>query len=53
MLQDVEAQRPVEIDVLLSAPREIGDALGMPTPYMDALLGLARLHAQTLGLYPR
>jgi 2-dehydropantoate 2-reductase len=53
MLQDVEAGRPVEIDVLLSAPREIGAALGQPTPYMDALLGLARLQAQTRGLYPR
>ena len=53
MLQDVEAGRPVEIDVLLAAPREIGAALGEPTPYMDALLGLARLQAQTLGLYPR
>ena len=53
MLQDVEAMRPVEIDVLLSAPREIGAVVGVPTPFMDALLGLARLHAQTLGLYPR
>jgi 2-dehydropantoate 2-reductase len=53
MLQDVEAGRPVEIDVLLSAPREIGAAIGEPTPYMDGLLGLARLQAQTLGLYPR
>jgi 2-dehydropantoate 2-reductase len=53
MLQDVEAKRPVEIDVLLSAPREIGAAIGVPTPFMDALLGLSRLHAQTLGLYPR
>jgi 2-dehydropantoate 2-reductase len=53
MLQDVEAKRAVEIDVLLSAPREIGAAIGLPTPYMDALLGLARLQAQTLGLYPR
>ncbi len=53
MLQDVEAGRPVEIDVLLSAPREIGVALGIPTPYLDALLGLARLQAQTRGLYPR
>ncbi|HEX3637742.1 MAG TPA: FAD-dependent oxidoreductase, partial [Paraburkholderia sp.] len=25
----------------------------VPTPYTDALLGLARLHASTLGLYPR
>lgn len=53
MLQDIEAGRPVEIDVLLSAPREIGVAVGEPTPYLDALLGLARLQAQTRGLYPR
>jgi len=53
MLQDVEAARPVEIDVLLSAPCEIGAAVGEATPYLDALLGLARLHAQTRGLYPR
>ncbi len=53
MLQDVEAGRAVEIDVLLSAPREIGAALGLSTPYMDALLGLARLQAQVRGLYPR
>ena len=52
MLQDVEASRAVEIDVLLAAPREIGQALSMPTPYMDSLLGLARLQARTLGLYP-
>ena len=24
----------------------------VPTPFTDALLGLARLHARTLGLYP-
>jgi len=53
MLQDVEAGRPVEIDVLLSAPREIGAAVGEATPYLDALLGLARLQAQTRDLYPR
>ena len=53
MLQDVEAGRQVEIDVLLAAPREIGAALGVPTPYLDALLGLARVQAQMRGLYPR
>jgi 2-dehydropantoate 2-reductase len=51
MLQDVEAGRPVEIDVLLSAVREIGQKVGEPTPQLDALLGLARLHARTHGLY--
>jgi 2-dehydropantoate 2-reductase len=52
MLQDVEAHRPVEIDVLLSAVREIGQRVQVATPALDALLGLARLQARVLGLYP-
>ncbi|MEO5765649.1 MAG: 2-dehydropantoate 2-reductase [Casimicrobiaceae bacterium] len=52
MLQDVEAGRPVEIDALLSSVREIGAKVGVATPRLDALLGLARLHARTRGLYP-
>jgi 2-dehydropantoate 2-reductase len=51
MLQDVEAGRPIELDALLAAPREIGRAMGVPTPNMDALLGLTRLFAETRGLY--
>jgi 2-dehydropantoate 2-reductase len=42
MLQDAEAGRALEIDQLLSAPREIASALGMDTPNLDALLGLIR-----------
>jgi 2-dehydropantoate 2-reductase len=53
MLQDVEAGRSIELDLQLSAPREIAQRLGMPTPFMDALLGLARLFGQSHGLYPR
>jgi 2-dehydropantoate 2-reductase len=52
MLQDVEAGRPVELDVLLSAPREVAQWLGIGTPAMDSLLGLARLFARSRGLYP-
>ena len=52
MLQDVEAGKPVEIDALLSTVREIGARVGAPTPRLDALLGLARLHARTHRLYP-
>ena len=52
MLQDVEANRPLEIDGLLGAPREIARWLNIPTPGMDALLGLARLFARSRGLYP-
>jgi 2-dehydropantoate 2-reductase len=52
MLQDVEAGKPVEIDVLLSAVREIGQKVGEPTPQLDVLLGLSRLQARMRGLYP-
>lgn len=52
MLQDVEAHRQVEIDVLLSAVREIGERVEVATPAIDALLGLARLQARVQGLYP-
>ncbi len=51
MLQDLEAHRPLEIDALLSAAREIGMRVGVATPNLDALLGLVRLKARTLGLY--
>ncbi|WP_025597556.1 2-dehydropantoate 2-reductase [Burkholderia sp. WSM2230] len=51
MLQDVQAGKAVELDALVSAVRELGQLTGVKTPYTDALLGLARLHARTLGLY--
>jgi len=52
MLQDAEAGRgPLEIDALVASVREIGQHVGVPTPYIDALLGLVRLHAQTRRLY--
>ncbi|MDM0090674.1 MULTISPECIES: 2-dehydropantoate 2-reductase [unclassified Variovorax] len=52
MLQDVEAGRAVELDALVGAVRELGQLSGVPTPFTDALLGLARLQARGLGLYP-
>ena len=52
MLQDVQAGKPVELDALVSAVRELGQMTGVPTPFTDALLGLNRLHARVLGLYP-
>ena len=51
MLQDVQAHRPIELDALVSSVRELGQITGVPTPFTDALLGLARLHARELGLY--
>ena len=52
MLQDVQAKKPVELDALVGVVRELGQLTGVPTPFTDALLGLSRLQAQTLGLYP-
>jgi 2-dehydropantoate 2-reductase len=49
MLQDLQAQRPLEIDALLGAAHEVAQHLGHATPYMDALLGLLRLKAQGLS----
>jgi 2-dehydropantoate 2-reductase len=43
MLQDAEAGRPLELDALTGAVREIGALAGVPTPYTDALHGLSRL----------
>ena len=52
MLQDVAAGKPVEIDALVAAVRELGQLTQVPTPFTDALLGLSRLHARVHGLYP-
>ncbi len=52
MLQDAEAGRAVELDALVSSVREIGQMLKMSTPWTDALLGLARVHARQHDLYP-
>jgi 2-dehydropantoate 2-reductase len=52
MLQDVQAKKAVELDALVTVVRELGQLTGVATPFTDALLGLSRLQAQTLGLYP-
>jgi 2-dehydropantoate 2-reductase len=52
MLQDAEAGKPLELDALLTAVREIAQAVGEPAPMVDALLGLTRLNARVRDLYP-
>ena len=51
MLQDVEAGKAVELDALVGAVKELGQLTQVNTPYTDALLGLARLHARVRCLY--
>ena len=50
MLQDVERDRPIELDALLTVTHDIGKLAGVPTPFIDSVLGLARLRAASLGL---
>jgi len=50
MLQDAEAGRPLELAALVASVREIGQHIGLATPFTDAMLGLTRLMAQTRGL---
>ncbi len=52
MLQDAEAGRPLEIDAIIGAVKEIGIKVGVVTPNIDALFGLVRLFARVRGLYP-
>jgi 2-dehydropantoate 2-reductase len=53
MLQDVEHAKPVEIDALLTVTHDIGLLIGVPTPFIDSVLGLARLRANSMGLLDR
>ncbi len=53
MLQDAQAGRPLELDALVGAVRELAQLCGHATPATDALFGLTRLMARERGLYPR
>ncbi|MCZ2495657.1 2-dehydropantoate 2-reductase [Xylophilus sp. Kf1] len=52
MLQDVQGGRPMELDGIVTAVHEIALRVGVPTPSIDALLGMARLFGRVHGLYP-
>ena len=50
-LQDMEAGKKLEIDGLLTGTLEIARKGGVAAPYMESLLGLIRLRAETTGQY--
>ncbi|MFG1300948.1 2-dehydropantoate 2-reductase [Xanthobacter sp. V3C-3] len=50
MLQDLERDRPMEIDPLVSVVQEMGRMLGTPTPTLDVVLALVRQRAGMAGL---
>jgi 2-dehydropantoate 2-reductase len=50
MLQDLEAGRQLEVDAIVAAVSEVGQQLGVATPFINAVLGLVRQRAATLRL---
>ena len=52
MLQDVEAGRAIELDAIVGVVHELGKRLGVATPNVDAIFGLARLYGRVHRLYP-
>jgi 2-dehydropantoate 2-reductase len=50
MLQDVEAGRPIELEALLGAPREIAERNSIPTPQLDRIYAMTRLLGENLAL---
>jgi 2-dehydropantoate 2-reductase len=51
MLQDLDANRPMEIDALVGSVQELGRVTNTPTPTIDTVLALVQLRAKTAGLY--
>ncbi|HEX3864441.1 MAG TPA: 2-dehydropantoate 2-reductase [Stellaceae bacterium] len=52
MLQDLERDRPPEIDGILTAVQAFARAAGLPTPYLDTVTALVIEKARRAGLYP-
>ena len=52
MLQDVEAGRMLELDPIVAVVVEIAQRMGVATPNINAIFGLARVFARSHGLYP-
>lgn len=52
MLQDLLQGRPMEIDALVGAVAEMGDLVGIDTPFIDAVLALVVQRAREAGCYP-
>ncbi|MEI8144841.1 MAG: ketopantoate reductase C-terminal domain-containing protein, partial [Alphaproteobacteria bacterium] len=49
MLQDLERDRPMEIEALVGAVKELGTLTGIATPTIDTVLALIRLRAKIAG----
>ncbi|MDB5547285.1 MAG: 2-dehydropantoate 2-reductase [Tardiphaga sp.] len=51
MLQDLERNRPMEIDPLVTVVQEMGKLTGIATPAIDSVLALVIQRAKIAGLY--
>src|SRR5579863_4995334 len=51
MLQDLERERALEIDPLVTVVQEMGRLVGVPTPTIDTVLALVQQRARVAGLY--
>ncbi len=51
MLQDLERNRAMEIDALVTSVQELGRLVGVATPTIDVVLALVRQRAEVAGLY--
>jgi 2-dehydropantoate 2-reductase len=50
MLQDIEARRKTEVEMLAGKVVEMGQALGIPTPVNQTMLYLIRVMEQSMGI---
>ena len=51
MLQDVEANRAIELDALVGVVREIAERVKVATPNLDILFGMTRLFGRVRKIY--
>ena len=51
MLQDIEAERPPELEALVGSVVELGRLTHTPTPNIDAVYALADLLARTIAAH--
>ena len=51
MLQDLDANRPMEIDALVGSVQELGRVTQTPTPTIDTVLAMVQLRVKVAGLY--
>ena len=51
MLQDLQLQRPMEIDALVTAVKELGEITGVATPTLNTVLAIVQQRARVAGCY--